>query len=254
MHRALSHCALLVATILFFTALPAATAGDLSLFLVLLALSLSTVFYSTLLYSTLLSLSVCLCLSVSQSVSISNCTPLINTHQTFFQKQQHHHQNHNETSDPVAYTPYTAHYGSASDTTAPYRGCYSDEIKTVKRALPYVQEISKELTVAKCLAICREQGFRWAGLEYGSECYCGRQEPALGRLPEAKCDVACAGDETEKCGGALALSVYEHLGTTREGVDAAAGGVRCVMGCAVLCCVIGCACVCCKCGVLGGDV
>ena len=26
-----------------------------------------------------------------------------------------------------------------------------------------------------------------AGVEYASECYCGRKEPTLGRLPESRC-------------------------------------------------------------------
>ena len=68
---------------------------------------------------------------------------------------------------------------------------------------------SGEMTVEMCLTTCREKGFRYSGLQWKIECYCGN-EPANG-FEWAwlnKCDQKCAGDSNQICGGSNALSVF----------------------------------------------
>ena len=49
------------------------------------------------------------------------------------------------------------------------------------------------------------------GVEYGSQCYCGN---TLGgaAADEADCNMPCAADSTEKCGGPVRMSVYAVAG------------------------------------------
>ena len=64
------------------------------------------------------------------------------------------------------------------------------------------------MTVARCLDLCRAQGFRYAGLQDGSACFCGN---GYGRYGSggAVCETACAGDPALTCGGEWANSVWD---------------------------------------------
>lgn len=76
------------------------------------------------------------------------------------------------------------------------------------------------MTVEACEAFAREgnsgAGYRYAGVEYGSQCYVGNSiiPPAAAALndtsspPSSQCDMACSGDGSEVCGGPGVLSVY----------------------------------------------
>ncbi len=122
-------------------------------------------------------------------------------------------------------------------------GCYLDETKVTKRSLPYVQEISPDMTAKKCSDLCSSLGRAWflvepyaceamgftsdvtssllcgflgfavAGLEYAEECYCGREVPPV-EIAAKKCSTPCAGDPSVMCGGPYALSIYKHDGKT----------------------------------------
>lgn len=92
-------------------------------------------------------------------------------------------------------------------TTWSAAGCYTDQ--TSARALPTSFNLAG-LTPDKCQAACAAQGFRLAGLEFGTQCFCGAalQNGAAPAGP-GSCNLACAGDATQVCGGANALSLYE---------------------------------------------
>lgn len=91
-----------------------------------------------------------------------------------------------------------------------YLGCFSDRADVVHRALPMLQEISPEMTVDQCLQKCAALGFRFTGLEYKHECYCGAAPPKYEKLKEEQCQISCGGGGPGYCGGALSLSVYEQ--------------------------------------------
>ncbi|KAJ7287142.1 WSC domain-containing protein [Mycena rebaudengoi] len=65
------------------------------------------------------------------------------------------------------------------------------------------------MTIEKCIAFCEAGGFGFAGVEFGSECYCDHAPQASG-LPVAltECNVPCAGDATEFCGAGNRLNLF----------------------------------------------
>ena len=51
------------------------------------------------------------------------------------------------------------------------------------------------------------QGFRYAGTQYKSSCYCANSYDRYG--PADNCDTACSGNANEKCGGGYANTVID---------------------------------------------
>ncbi|KAJ8129809.1 hypothetical protein O1611_g3823 [Lasiodiplodia mahajangana] len=79
------------------------------------------------------------------------------------------------------------------------------------RTLSNVYVDQPDMTVEKCISVCGNQGYTYAGVEYRSQCFCGNdiaqdRMPANGTLGD--CSMACAGDSSEFCGGAARISVY----------------------------------------------
>ncbi|KAF2156578.1 hypothetical protein K461DRAFT_308871 [Myriangium duriaei CBS 260.36] len=75
---------------------------------------------------------------------------------------------------------------------------------------------SNTMTIEGCLDYCGAKGYKYAGLEYASQCFCGNtlaadRAPTTGIL--GNCFSACAGNSTQVCGGANRLSMYELTGT-----------------------------------------
>lgn len=90
-------------------------------------------------------------------------------------------------------------------------GCYKDSFS--KRILNGgMTSFKTHLGKQKCLMLCTESGYLYAGLQYGVECFCGSERPndADRFEPEkSKCNYPCAGNTKEKCGGYLAMDVYQ---------------------------------------------
>ncbi|CAH1400518.1 unnamed protein product [Nezara viridula] len=88
-----------------------------------------------------------------------------------------------------------------------YVGCYADE--GGRRALTgKVAPESQEMTPELCVGFCFRNGYRYAGLQYRNQCYCG-EEPLGPRSSEGDCDMECAGDSRFLCGGGWRNSVYQ---------------------------------------------
>lgn len=68
------------------------------------------------------------------------------------------------------------------------------------------------MTVPKCLNYCQTKGFQYAGIEYGKECYCGRELSSSASLsaPSNQCNMMCGGDSLALCGGPNALQLYQN--------------------------------------------
>ncbi|EXJ87032.1 hypothetical protein A1O3_03989 [Capronia epimyces CBS 606.96] len=66
------------------------------------------------------------------------------------------------------------------------------------------------MTIPACLAFCSAQSLALAGLEYGRECYCASALGPNTLLNATGCTMACAGDNTQVCGGRSRLSVYNN--------------------------------------------
>ncbi|OCF33259.1 hypothetical protein I316_05000 [Kwoniella heveanensis BCC8398] len=66
------------------------------------------------------------------------------------------------------------------------------------------------MTLDSCLSLCEDKGFKYAGAEYGDECYCGDSIPDdITYNTDGACNVVCDGLDTEACGGAWSLDLYQ---------------------------------------------
>ncbi|KAK8134828.1 N-terminal WSC domain-containing protein [Apiospora sp. TS-2023a] len=92
---------------------------------------------------------------------------------------------------------------------AAYRRCFTDGVNGV-RALDFGGGVDKKfLTIDVCLAACGSQGFKLAGLEFGTECYCGNTLQGENRPTlDEHCDLPCLGNNQTTCGGRGALALY----------------------------------------------
>ncbi|GAA5864355.1 hypothetical protein JCM5353_000271, partial [Sporobolomyces roseus] len=79
-----------------------------------------------------------------------------------------------------------------------YVGCYEDKGPRLlsKTLLP------KSRTVRSCLDAASAKGYKYAGLEYGGECYASHIKPAQNKIiGYDRCSMICEGDAKEICGG-----------------------------------------------------
>ncbi|PWW73981.1 WSC-domain-containing protein [Tuber magnatum] len=87
-----------------------------------------------------------------------------------------------------------------------FSGCYTEA--TTGRALS-VLTASDTMTVNTCLGVC--SAYEYAGLEYGSECWCGNTlASGAAPAPLTECRMKCAGNATEYCGAGQRLSLYKR--------------------------------------------
>ncbi|MCJ1434081.1 hypothetical protein MMC27_003447 [Xylographa pallens] len=92
------------------------------------------------------------------------------------------------------------------------QGCYAEG--NSGRALSNASWSSSSMTIENCVNYCKGQGVlgKWAGVEYGQQCYCG-SGVSNGGGPASDgnvgCNMACAGNQYEWCGGPNRLNVYK---------------------------------------------
>jgi hypothetical protein len=68
------------------------------------------------------------------------------------------------------------------------------------------------MTSELCTSTCASKGFTMAGVEFGSECYCGNSiSNGLGQQLDADraCYMTCSGNGGEHCGGTWTLSLFK---------------------------------------------
>ncbi len=90
-----------------------------------------------------------------------------------------------------------------------YIGCFKDKGNAwgvEGRDLSGFMTESEDMTVEKCIQICSEKGFKYAGLQYGIQCFCGNSYGKYGE--STNCNYKCSGNQSEICGGVWANSVY----------------------------------------------
>lgn len=101
-----------------------------------------------------------------------------------------------------------------------YLGCYVDGSP---RQLPYYMGDLKD--AEGCKAIARSYGFRYAGTQYGGQCFIG---PSLTgtKVADSECTMPCDINHAETCGNAWRNSVYDSQVGVYQGcfTDGGAGG------------------------------
>ena len=89
-------------------------------------------------------------------------------------------------------------------------GCWTDpgNPRTLSIGMAPMNQI-----VRGCLQVC--QGYQYAGVEYGGECYCGNTLAAgSASAPATDCNMVCNGNNTELCGAGFRLNLYGADNTT----------------------------------------
>merc|ERR1712025_244320 len=87
-------------------------------------------------------------------------------------------------------------------------GCYRD--RRYPRLLPEKIVNGQYIYIGYCQTICKNSGYAYAGLEVGTECWCGNVQPSdTYKIDKTYCDWACSGENSEYCGGVWAIHVYE---------------------------------------------
>ncbi|KAG6053059.1 hypothetical protein E4U17_005071 [Claviceps sp. LM77 group G4] len=95
-----------------------------------------------------------------------------------------------------------------------YSGCFQDGKSG--NALFFRSSLDAgNMTVEKCTAECKGNGYRYAGLEYYGVCYCGTTIDGF-QLDDSKCSLPCSGDKTQKCGGDSTLSIWQDTTVPNE--------------------------------------
>ena len=85
-----------------------------------------------------------------------------------------------------------------------YLGTYTDSVSS--RTLANQQMLSSN-TVTNCVLTCSNLAFAYAGLEYGSQCFCGsslQNNPTGGQTP----NTPCSGNSAQFCGGNSLIQIY----------------------------------------------
>ncbi|KAI5245060.1 WSC-domain-containing protein [Aureobasidium subglaciale] len=98
-----------------------------------------------------------------------------------------------------------------------YVGCYS-EATNYNRALNNTYYIdSNGMTPAACQSFCKARGWKFAGVEFGQECWCGSAIQLINGAKklsnDSTCNRACTGDSSKKCGGSATLNIYKSPAT-----------------------------------------
>lgn len=89
------------------------------------------------------------------------------------------------------------------------QGCYSDD--TSARTLTYLAYASQNNTIELCTQTCVAAGYTIAGVEYGTQCYCGSTlSGAADYVIAAACTMPCAGNSSEICGGEARINIYSN--------------------------------------------
>ena len=81
-----------------------------------------------------------------------------------------------------------------------YLGCFVDN--PVARDLQGSSVKDPLMTAGMCARYCRTGGYRFFGLQFGIQCFCGSTKPgSYGVAAEGDCDMACGGNPAKMCGG-----------------------------------------------------
>lgn len=87
-----------------------------------------------------------------------------------------------------------------------YKGCLTESDSG--RALPSKQHSQDDMTPAICGSLCSADGYVYAGLEYGRECWCANTIRGGHWVDDAQCSTRCVGDRKYFCGEARKLTLY----------------------------------------------
>ncbi|KAK1834953.1 WSC domain-containing protein [Podospora conica] len=89
-----------------------------------------------------------------------------------------------------------------------YKGCWTDSV--VVKTLGVDGGRGEGMTLEGCAGVCGKGGYRYMGVEFGSQCWCG-DDLKGGKARGRECRELCSGNKEQLCGGANRLSLYERF-------------------------------------------
>ncbi|KAL5337978.1 hypothetical protein BJX70DRAFT_399072 [Aspergillus crustosus] len=87
-------------------------------------------------------------------------------------------------------------------------------------------ESSSDMTPEECIKLAQDGGWRYAGVEYGSECYVGNTLHTDDKDSKDGCTMPCSGDEKQQCGGEGLIQIYEDSTWKDPTLEDLADGIR----------------------------
>ncbi|CAG8475333.1 7727_t:CDS:2 [Scutellospora calospora] len=108
-----------------------------------------------------------------------------------------------------------------------YLGCFKESQYCNQRVLNGTSRDLFNMTVSNCLGFCWNNGFAYAGLEIGSQCFCANNFDSISRLSIEDCSSSCVGNSSEICGGPLVLSIYNssYYNANSNNTNLSIGGI-----------------------------
>ncbi|KAJ7364626.1 glyoxal oxidase N-terminus-domain-containing protein [Mycena albidolilacea] len=104
-------------------------------------------------------------------------------------------------------------------------GCYSDNTNGQGRSLVDKVDVTGQVSLETCTAACFSAGMPFSGAEFADECYCGPAVDNGGELESVSdCNMLCAGNSSEFCGGPNRLTVYNYTGSDLPPPPVGGGG------------------------------
>ena len=80
------------------------------------------------------------------------------------------------------------------------------------RVLPYFSGSYNDNTPSECIRRCKHEGYAYAGVQYGKECFCGNLPPPSDLIvDQSQCNHKCTGDQNLICGGGCRNNVYSTV-------------------------------------------
>ncbi|CAG8560254.1 35837_t:CDS:2, partial [Racocetra persica] len=89
-----------------------------------------------------------------------------------------------------------------------YIGCFKESPNCNQRILKGSNEEVISLSVEDCVNFCKSNHYNYAGLEIGTQCFCDNDFKHINMLRPEECSSSCTGNDSEICGGPLAVSIY----------------------------------------------
>lgn len=94
-----------------------------------------------------------------------------------------------------------------------YVNCYTDNVNSV-RVLSASDTSSSTMTIQTCQQTCASSGYRFAGLEYGNQCFCSSIIASGATGNQTGCNMGCAGNMTQICGSPDLISIFNNTQST----------------------------------------
>ena len=86
--------------------------------------------------------------------------------------------------------------------------CFQDSSNN--RIFPHLKNLEDKNGVVSCMEYCMVDGYKYMGLQDGSQCFCGNVvPPLLRRVPIIRCNTPCPGESKENCGASWMMNIYE---------------------------------------------